>query len=287
MKLEKKIHLLQRLLDQSEDITLRRSSSDAKFRTWKNSVERTLIRIFGADSPEVGQFGKLRFFYSPTMWFAGDDFTQEHLECFDRDFSITTSSIRGYIEELQEDLNEGVTDDGQDDDEKKTTQNIFISHATHDCEIVEELVDLLEVIGIPGEVIFCTSLDGYGIDLGENFLEAIRDEISGNTMVLFILSKAFYSSPFCLCEMGAAWVQAKDHIPILIPPLGFSDIKGVIPLTQGFRIDDALKMNLFKEKIESTFCVVEPIGLTSWERKRDRGLARIHDKIALAETGKD
>jgi len=77
-----------------------------------------------------------------------------------------------------------------------------------------------------------------------------------------------------LCEMGATWIKTSEHIPILIPPFDFENIKGVIPLTQGFKINDSLKLNLFKEKLEKVFDI-NPIDFTSWERKRDRIIKRI------------
>src|ERR1043165_324671 len=90
---------LQRLLDQAAEITVR-DSADPVFKAWKNTVERTLVRIYGQPSPEVAHFHKLRFFYNPMMWMAGDDFTQEHRQYFDRDLQILLSSLKSYIEEL-------------------------------------------------------------------------------------------------------------------------------------------------------------------------------------------
>lgn len=49
----------------------------------------------------------------------------------------------------------------------KSFEKIFISHSFKDKEIVEDLIDLLEVIGIKHEQIFCSSIQGYGISLGE------------------------------------------------------------------------------------------------------------------------
>ena len=66
--------------------------------------------------------------------------------------------------------------------------------------------------------------------------------------------------------MGAPWVLAKEHIPILAPPLDFSDVKGVIPLPQGFKLNDPLKLNIFKQRIESLFGV-PPLNISAWERK--------------------
>ncbi len=211
----------------------------------------------------------------------GNDYSCEHRQCFKRDFDILIASIKNYIEEFEQDLI-------QDDDtgsilQESTTSEIrkvFISHSSSDKEIVEELIDILEMIGLPHDRIFCTSFTGYGINLGENFLDAIRDELTSETLVLFVLTQNFYASPVCLCEMGATWVLAKEHIPIIVPPLQFADVKGVIPLTQGFLINEPMKLNLFKDKIESTMGLPCTLSQSSWERKRDRVVNRINNKLA-------
>lgn len=70
--------------------------------------------------------------------------------------------------------------------------------------------------------------------------------------------------------MGAAWALSKDHIPIVVPPLTYSDIQAVIPLTQGLVINDAAKLNSFKDKLENDFEIETRLSFSTWERKRDR-----------------
>ena len=165
--------------------------------------------------------------------------------------------------------------------EKKgnTLRKVFISHATKDKEIVEEIIDLLETIGINSTQIFCSSFEGYGIPLGNNFLDTIKEELSAEVLVLFVLTKNFYESKVCLREMGAAWALSKAHIPIVVPPLSYSDIQVVIPLTQGLLINDIPKLNSLKEKLEKDFSIEQNIALNNWERKRDRFLANIQRMI--------
>lgn len=146
---------------------------------------------------------------------------------------------------------------------------VFISHSSQDKEIVGELIDLLESINVKSENIFCSSFEGYGIELGENFLEVIKNNINQNVLVLFVLSQNFYNSPICLCEMGAAWIKSNKCIPILIPPFDFKDVKGVIPLTQGMKINDKHKLNALKQTAERLFHIT-PINPSIWERKRDK-----------------
>jgi len=275
MNTAKKVFQLQRLLNQAAQLKVH-DSNDPTFKAWKNTVERSLIRVFGLKSPELQQFYKLPFFYQPRISYLGQNLSIEHRQCFDRDLSVLLSSLRSYIDELQQDGDE--TEQPDKPGTENRSAKSFISHASEDVAIVTELVELLEIIGVPGERIFCSSLDGYGIELGANFLDTLKEELTSDTLVLFVLSHNFYESPFCLCEMGATWVQTKDHIPILVPPFDFPDIQGVIPHTQGFFINDPTGLNQFKAKIESVFGL-KPIAHSAWERKRDHVLARINGTI--------
>jgi len=110
----------------------------------------------------------------------------------------------------------------------------------------------------------------------------IKEELSSDSLVILVLSKNFYESPVCLCEMGATWVLAKEHIPVLVPPFDFSDMKGVIPLSQGLKINEPLKLNLLKEKIEKDFDLKTTMSSSTWERKRDRIVSRIDKSLCIA-----
>lgn len=137
--------------------------------------------------------------------------------------------------------------------EHKITTKIFISHSSKDRDVVKEIIFLLNQIGVPKDrqSIFCSSFEGYAVPLGKDFLDHIKNEFDENILVLFILSEDFFSSAICLCEMGAAWVKAKDHIPILIPPFDYTDIQGAIKTTiNGFKINEKQKLNSFKNTIQ-------------------------------------
>ena len=153
-------------------------------------------------------------------------------------------------------------------------KRIFISHSSSDKAYVEKIIDILGIIGVPSDKIFCTSFEGYGVALGDNFLEKIKSEFDNDLIVIFVLSKNFYKSPICLCEMGATWIKTKLHIPILIPPFKYENIKGVIPQTNGMMINDKLKYNSLKVTIEEAFKLSQ-IDASIWERKRDNVLDEI------------
>ena len=61
-------------------------------------------------------------------------------------------------------------------------------------------------------------------------------------------------------------------------PFDFGDIKGIIPLTQGFKINDSRKWNLLKQKIEGNF-KLPPVEPSSWEHKRDKAIQIIEGAI--------
>lgn len=157
---------------------------------------------------------------------------------------------------------------------KNNTKKIFISHASKDKEFVSEIIDLLRGVGLKQAEIFCTSFEGYGIDLGENFLDRIKDELGNEVLVLFVLTKNFYASEVCLCEMGATWVNAKRCIPLLIPPFAYSDIKGVFPQTQGLHVTEPYKLNSLKTFLEKEFSLA-PIDLSEWDRLKGKFLKNV------------
>ena len=160
-------------------------------------------------------------------------------------------------------------------------KRVFISHSSKDKRLAECLVDLLECMEVPSNRIFCTSLDGYGVPLGENFLDRIKSELGEDTLVLFLITTSFYSSPMCLCEMGASWVKSHTHIPVLVPPFDFCDIKGVISETQGLKINSKNGLNSLYNTIKAFFGT-GGIDLSIWEKKRDRFLSEINKDASIA-----
>jgi hypothetical protein len=278
MNPEYKIKKLERLFEKSKNLK-KEDSNDPDFKIWKDEVIRTLMQIYGDSSHPVKQFNTLRFYHYSVVLSTDINRDKLHLECFRKSFHLAKNYLKSLIEELQLELQEQETLEQGQIEAEKGIEKIFISHSSLDKEFVEEIIDLIETIGLASTCIFCSSFPGYGINLGENFLARLKDQLDENILVLFILSQNFYKSPISLCEMGATWVKTNEHIPILIPPFDFKDIQGVIPSTQGFQINDKLKLNLFKEKIEKTFNL-RKIDNSIWERKRDRAVDRIEKLIA-------
>jgi hypothetical protein len=278
MESTEKLRRLENLLDRANNANF--SYQDTNFLNWKNEVERNLEKIYGRESTEFFHFSKLRFCYTVARM-SGGDYSSSHRQCFDKDYSLLKKSLIEYIDEIKnyEVSRENIFNKNVDTMNKK----IFISHATKDKTLIEEIIELIESIGVESEKIFCSSFEGYGIPLGENFLERIKQELSSEVLVLFVLTQNFYESKICLCEMGAAWALSKNHVPIVVPPLNYIDIQAVIPLTQGLLINDSSKLNSFKDKLENDFRIESKLTFSAWERKRDRFIRDINTHLSDVE----
>lgn len=163
-------------------------------------------------------------------------------------------------------------------DTEKFLEKVFISHSSKDKEVVTSFVQVLEVIGIKPENIFCTSLEGYGTGLGNNFIEEIETRLDENVLVFFMLSDNFYKSPMCLIEMGAAWAKTKSQISVAISPFELGKIEGVFKHFQGIKIDDELHYDMLKETLEAKFGL-DPIRPLVWGPKRNIFLNMIKQQL--------
>lgn len=113
--------------------------------------------------------------------------------------------------------------------ERKKDKKIFISHCSRNRTITDEFVNLLKSCGFSNNQIYYSSYEENGAEYLESCLDSIRREFEENELiVLFMLSREFYESNVCLAEMGATWVNNVKYIPIVVPPLEYADIKGVV-----------------------------------------------------------
>jgi hypothetical protein len=303
----RQIQKLELLLAQAENFNNAPSKSP-EFTAWRDDVERTLQKVYGVHALELKQFNELTFSYHPGMWMLGEDYSPEIKAAFHKDLTIAKkklavligelieeaqepeeklfSSGHGHNHVLSEVINNPVSAKYASAEPKATStiSRVFVSHAHKDAEYVEELIELLNRIGLTKKQIFCTSVKGYGVPLGANFLQEIKERVGDDVLVLFVLSSNFYASPVCMAEMGAAWVLSKDHIPLVIPPFSFQDIKGVLPHTQGMMINDALTINELAELIQGIFGLKSYTEDDDWERIRNRIIKRIDETIAKDTT---
>jgi hypothetical protein len=108
---------------------------------------------------------------------------------------------------------------------------IFISHAWLDRYYVKRFVDEILHLGCgvePGEV-FMSSAGDKGIPDGENLNTFVLKRIAAdNTLVIAMLTPAYFTRPFCTAELGAAWSRAGSLFPLALPGMNPKSFKGVL-----------------------------------------------------------
>jgi len=94
--------------------------------------------------------------------------------------------------------------------------DIFVSHAVTEKPPAKLPVDFLkEAIGVPASAIFCSSVKGHHIPLGEDFL---------------LMTPAYMESSFCLTELGAASAQSAKSLALVVPPIEFDAVTKTLGL---------------------------------------------------------
>lgn len=171
---------------------------------------------------------------------------------------------------------------------------LFISHSASDKPLVEVFVDLVEGgIGVPPLDIFCSSLKGQGIRPGLDFTSSIREHLDEATCVVALITPNLYGSAFCMCELGAVWIQAKNLIPILVPPLEYSDLKAVLAGLHALKVADKADLDELRDEIAKRISI-DPLSTARWNVRRDdflrslpQILARLPAETAVARATHD
>ncbi len=162
---------------------------------------------------------------------------------------------------------------------------IFVSHAAKDEELVEDLVDLLHVgLGIHPEDIFCSSLPGMGIPTGTAFVDYIKSNVAAPDLVLLVISPEFLKSQFCNNEVGATWALSLPIHPLLVPPTGYADVRGVLAGIQVGKLNDKENLNDLRDDLTEKLGI-KPLRTSHWERKRDRFLAKLSGILSVTDSG--
>lgn len=136
---------------------------------------------------------------------------------------------------------------------------IFISHSSKNAKYGRALVKLLTEIGVSHDKITFTSDTSYGIPSGENIFDWLKERISEKPLVIYLLSKEYFSSVACLNEMGAAWMIENEHITLFTPDFDIESKEfqsGVLdPREMGFRLNDSDRLTEFTERMKILFAL--------------------------------
>lgn len=136
-------------------------------------------------------------------------------------------------------------------------KKILISHSSCDKVYGTALVNLLRGMGLKKNQIIFSSNDLYGIPLGTDIFDFLRENINEKILVIFLLSDNYFDSVACLNEMGAAWVAKNDYEIMATPEFDFSSKKfkdSCINTRQnGMKLNNWIRITEFKEKLKDRF----------------------------------
>ena len=111
-------------------------------------------------------------------------------------------------------------------------KNIFISHSSVNKEIAEQLCSFMVRLGIKEERIFCSSIIGQGVNNGEKLNDAIGKAIGRSKLLVYIISRDFLESSYCMEELGIGWYLAQQKkascFYMIVPDIDLSDLKGFV-----------------------------------------------------------
>ena len=158
---------------------------------------------------------------------------------------------------------------------------VFISHSGEDVSFVNELVYLLEYLGVDSpDKLICSSIEGYQIPVSEDFADYIMKQFyEYNLFVIIVHSCNYYASPYCLNEMGAAWVLKTDFFSFLVRGFDYNQMDGVINqslISAKVDASDApSRLNELKDRLVKLF-KPEGVNPTRWEKRRDDFLEKVN-----------
>ncbi len=111
-------------------------------------------------------------------------------------------------------------------------KNIFISHSSENKGIAEQLCAFMTRLGIQDNKIFCSSIIGQGVNNGEKLNEAISKSINNSKVIVYIISRDFLESSYCMEELGIGWYLSQQKrvscFYLILPDIVLSDLKGFV-----------------------------------------------------------
>ena len=242
-----------------------------KLKQWQNVILDIMKSYYQSDNNENYK----RFQETIVRVKAGFNFKNE----LSIEYTNGITILKGILEII--DLLE--TDDSDNTHEKISMhkkRKIFISHSSADKKFAEALVDLLNVMGLGQEDIFCSSVPGYWIGNGRNFLDEIKTHfVNYDLFVIFIHSPRFYNSHISLNEMGAAWVLQSEYCSFLTNDMEYDQMDAVVTsheIAIKVNTNEAKsRLNDWKKRILYWFSKSD-IDANIWERSRDKFLNEVN-----------
>lgn len=146
---------------------------------------------------------------------------------------------------------------------------IFLSHAVADTKLAKLLTDFLkEAIGVPHDEIFCSSVEGHGVPMTEDFNKYMKEEIQQPELVFLLMTPSYMESAFCLMELGAAWAKSHKTLPIVVPPVAFGEVTKTLGLIQALDITKQSSVIDLRKAVKAADIDLEKRDDHVWENKK-------------------
>lgn len=278
MTKEESIRLLLQQINLIEEV--KGMYKNPQFDKWKRDTVVIIENIFSENKGKkyVAQFEQIK--YSLSAFSLGTP-ESSFVRAFQNGLDRAGVFLQSLIEEIER-FGVGNEEMLANDMQTIKKRKIFISHSSLNRNFTDKFVMLLKRLGIQDEQIYYSSFVETGAQYLDDCFERITKEFrESELMIIFMLSQEFYSSNVCLAEMGATWVSEAKYIPIILPPLDFSDVKGVIKPTQnGIMLCDKelnQKLDGLKETIEKYLNITSIISLSEWNREKDTFIKEIKE----------
>ena len=153
--------------------------------------------------------------------------------------------------------------------EGRSSKKIFISHSSHDKDIIEKFTDhILQLgIGLSHDGIFCTSIEDMGIKNGEDIRRHIRENVQSADFSFLMISKYYKESEICLNEMGAVWAADNQVRYYLLPDVDFKNIGWLCDTKKTDTLGSAVVLDALEEELTSFYGL--PHRGAAWSRQRE------------------
>lgn len=243
---------------------------------WERRVYEVLKNYFGTSNKELLKEFTLS---DPKKWFDFKSFGSSIME-------QNITALRSYIDRI-----DFIPVNGKESTETNNKPyKVFISHSGEDGAFVKNLVNLLEFLGVDSkEKLLCSSIPGYQIPMSEDFAAYLLKQFHDYKLfVIIVLSRNYYSSPYSLNEMGAAWVLKTDCFSFLVKGFDYNEMDGVIDRRiVSVKVDTSdarARLNELKNMLIPLF---KPQGINEdrWEEHRDEFLNKVNS-LPIADNAK-
>lgn len=156
---------------------------------------------------------------------------------------------------------------------------VFVSHATVDKPIVDELVNLMSMgMKVPPDHIYQSSHPGRGTPPGDDLIKTVRKHLGSAKVVILMLTPNYFNSVYCLGEMGATWfLGRRKTFPLILPDMKPETIAGFLRTRDMGRIDDGDRLNLLYSVVSRSLAL--PQNVVDWDQERARFLRNLRNVL--------